>query len=371
MEPGGSDSALCNCTVFTHVRDRIDPFEVLDPLPLSELMKQIPKASNILIHFRGSQVLTQYQQGEKDSLFEAIEEEDFFIQKAISKRGWNIQAACRYSSFMPVLDYVSLEKHFVLHVSFGSTPLVSLEGLIEHAEIIQDHHCYAFNERELDRANEHPEPGDNLSYEVQGLNLDARELFQLASLMQYLSAATNTPDTCIDASMQSKYHRRFRFSLSSILISLLMLLLINFFVFDSLGQRKLELERSGQHTQASIRAIEELEQQIKEYQKLALPAGTSTQSHTLFLEDLALIRPNGVWFNELRINPLDSKPDSQKAISPLTQNINLKGEAKNPMVLNRFIESLKELEWVRNIDLVYYELPPGKSRADFEIDIIR
>lgn len=372
MELDGSEQPQCECRSYSKVKNRVDPGESIASSPLQKIIKQIPKKSNIILHLSGSQILTQFREDNLRPLFETIDAKDFFIQKSLSSKKWELQSACRHSIFMPIVDLISLQKHFVIHVSFGSTPILALEALLLEESIQYDHLRFTFSENTLVLIHESHESGDELSYILEKQSMTTLELIQLGALMQHLSASTNVPEGCQEAQTESKFRKRFQRNLVTLLAAVFVLLFFNFLVFDKLQQQKALLQDEGQSSNSTIRAIESLEKQISEYRNLTQSSvQTADHSYTFYLEEIALERPDGIWFDHMEVNPLGSKPESHKPLGPTSQNMVLKGEARSPMELNRFIESLKSLKWVRNIDLNYYELEPGNSRADFEIAIIR
>lgn len=192
----------------------------------------------------------------------------------------------------------------------------------------------------------------------------------LASLVHYLNEGDAITPVLLEQQAQFRFFRRFRNLAILVLSGLLVLLLANFLLFSSVRENLVQLKTSGESQVETIREIDRLKAQIEEYSHLSLNRlDVRGRYYSFYLEELALHRPSGVWFNQLVVDPFRGRPENGKAIETDLTRISLIGESRDPVSMNQFISALKDLSWVSDIELKNYELSRESSGASFEICI--
>jgi Tfp pilus assembly protein PilN len=221
---------------------------------------------------------------------------------------------------------------------------------------------------EEDPASREEDP--EAKFSIEGMNFSQLGISMLAGLVQFMQEGSADDGLFTENQVQSMYYRRFRRVSAAVLSGLFLLLLINFLVFSSVKQNLDRLKTSGESQAQTIREIEQLEAQIEEYRNLSLNRiRISEQSYSFYLEELARNRPSGVWFNQLTVDPIQSKQEAGKALETNRSQIRLTGETRDPVTLNKFISALKDLNWVLDIELKNYAVSGESQRAAFEIVI--
>lgn len=371
-----SDSSVLRTSaiIFRKLYDQIDLDQKLAEIPLKDILEQIPRRSMVVVVFSGDQVLSRFSSGEPKNLFDEIEEEDFYFQKAEFEKGWTIQSACRKTIVDPVFDLMILRKLFLLHMVFDPAVIPTIADLLGDITIASDHFKFQFKDGSLLWIMEEQMNSKSDSAEdeiiMDGMSLPPEGISMLAGLVHYLNEGPVMADPHLEHNEHSKYYRRSKLVLTGILTVLLLGLLINFFLFSSIQQNIDRMKTSGENQAEVIHEIERLETQIEEFRLLYLNRiNASGRSYSYYLEELASNRPSGVWFNQLVVDPIQGKQESGKSIETDRSQINLTGETLDPVSLNKFISALKDLPWVSDIELKNYELSQESSRASFELTI--
>lgn len=365
---------LTSGIVFRKWKDQLDVDQELKKLPLQDMLSQIPKHSTVVVVFSGDQVLSRYSSGEPKNLFEEIEEEDFYFQKEEFDSGWTIQSACRRSIVDPVLDFIMERKFFLIHHAFDPAVIPILADILGDLTVSSGHFRFQFRDGGMDWIMEEQADSGKESHEaefnIEGMSFSQEAVSMLAALVHYIKDEDTGNIIFTEQQLQSKFYRRFQRISAGVLSGLFLVLLINFLVYSSVQQNLDGLKSNGEHQAQTILEIERLKAQIEEYRYLSLNRNHVPQlSYSFYLEELAGKRPAGVWFNELSVNPLQSKLEAGKAIETNRSQISLSGETRDPVTLNRFISALKDLPWVLDIELKNYVLSGEKGKADFELII--
>lgn len=360
--------------VFRKWKDQIDVDQELSELPLQDMLAQIPKRSSVVVVFSGDLVLSRFSSGEPKNMFEELEEEDFYFQKADFENGWTMQSACRKSTVDPVLDFILERNFFLVHQSFEPAVIPILADLMGDTVLSSGHFRYQFRDGSLVWIMEEDQNfGDEVPESeiiMDGMNFSQKGISMLAAMVHYLNEGSVKDGIFTEHQLQSKYYRRFRRISLAVLSGLFLILLINFLLFSSAQQKLDRLKSNGESQAQTIREIERLRTQIKEYYHLSFNRlHGPEQSYSFYLEELARSRPSGVWFNNLSVDPIQSKKKAGKAITTNQSQIWLTGETRDPVTLNRFISALKDLSWVVDIELKNYALSGASQKADFELII--
>ncbi len=359
---------------FLKIKEKIDLDFELVAQPLYDILAQIPKNTNVIALFSGDDVLTRYSPEDRSTLFEEIEEEDFYFQKTFSTSGWVVQSACRRSIIDPIAGIFASRKLFLMDISFSPAVIPVLEEHIENVVLTIGHYRFEFKEQGLNSIekvfSEEDDSEHHHEHFVAGMSFSPDGLAQLASVLHFFKEGPAKLEILRENNTQSKFLRMFRRASVLVLSGFFVVLLTNFLLFNSVQQNLNLLKTSGENLTGKISEIERLKAQISEYRDLVVYKTNSPEkTYSFYLDEIARIRPSGVWFNNLDVHPISRKQETNKAMEIDHLLVSLSGEAKDPLSVNRLIKSLEEMPWVRDIELKNYESSPESPNAEFEIAI--
>lgn len=370
------DPAQIHLAVFKKTSRGIKQVEELGPENLASLTDKLPKNSKIIIVISGNKVLTRFSREKPDTLFDEIEEQEFHIIKTVSENGWMIQSACRRSTIEPITDLLTECSLFLLDVSLVPCSISLLETLFENETIEAGYHRFLFRNRILIELEELETITDEdvnvIKYKIGGDTFSAKSLYLLAALFHFLRNGPAFRKFVGENIVQSRYYGLFRRTAIISLSGFFILLLFNFLIFSHLQNHIGRINVTDRTQTEKIEKINDLKAQLSEYKKLSSYALVSGKtSYSYYLDLVAHLRPPGLWFNSFDIHPPGGRIESGKLIQVEHELIRITGEVDNPLTLNGFIGTLKQLDWIEDIELDHYEASVEKAFADFDLEITK
>lgn len=152
------------------------------------------------------------------------------------------------------------------------------------------------------------------------------------------------------------------------LISFLVILLINFFLFSNFSNRQQELSYELAVQGRKIQLLDSLSREVENYNSLETQSNLFRLSQTSFYADeIAQTIPNEILLSILNIFPVHQDKKDKKL--KFDFEILLKGTSSKSSVLNAWINKLKEQDWIKEVQVLpYSESTPG--RGEFELRIV-
>lgn len=152
---------------------------------------------------------------------------------------------------------------------------------------------------------------------------------------------------------------------------LLVLLLINFLLFDSYNKQLNQLSIEAQE-------IVELQTEIKELrddltlkkQFVSEDNVPGNYSFAFYADHLASYVEDGVRFIELSICPVRGKIKDDKVIEFTGNTLVVKGTSPNSAVFSKFTGKINEANWVKTVEKQVYSYNNENMHAEFELEII-
>lgn len=163
--------------------------------------------------------------------------------------------------------------------------------------------------------------------------------------------------------------RRFRLGAAALLVTVLLVLLVNYLAFqhywDEKGRLDAQLSLSGGEWQR----YQLLEKKLSEKQQFLEGSGLLRASRTSFYADeLAADLPAELTLTRLNLMPRLAVTNSDTlAFQPGVAVV--EGWCRQSVELNRWIGQLKEKNWIRNVSLQSYNQAKGDDHGEFSIRI--
>lgn len=361
----------CHCYgyIFKKEAKSLSLTENIEPQKFGEILKNIPKHSPIIIHLKGKQILTRIEKEKDKSLFTEIDSSEFYLSRQCTS-SWTVESIIRKENVDSIIEYIKIESHLLLSVSFGPVNLMHLEEFLDNGSYISDNFGIEISESRIISIKKSPE--NEKVIELEGIRLPEKDLILLATLLTYLQNETiGSPDLSHNIS-QYQFFKKNRILLPSILSFFLVLLLMNFFLYSHYNKQLVLSQNQSQLSSSKIEQIHQLENQLAEFNSVfSKQANSIDENLSKILDQIALNRPSGIWFTKLEINPLQKKTLAGQQMQIESDIINLQGETSGPVELNRFMDSLKNLDWVLDIELAGYNKSNEDIGSEFEIKIIK
>ncbi len=148
------------------------------------------------------------------------------------------------------------------------------------------------------------------------------------------------------------------------------LLIVNYLLFSSYSNK---LNNTYAAYEVGLKTINKLENYTTELQQkelLAKKVGLGARIQLSFLADrIAATIPEYINFTQFQINPLDSKRQRKNAPEFLNGDIYISGNISNGVQLYKWLEKLKRIEWVQQVEVNELNQEDSSKQALFSITI--
>jgi hypothetical protein len=165
------------------------------------------------------------------------------------------------------------------------------------------------------------------------------------------------------------YKQLYNISWKSAVGFLFVVLLINFFLFDKLNKRNNELLQNIYQLEKGRDVKIQKAIQTKEEMKILSEFGFLYQyTYTQYVDELSNSLLNGMYFNELKINPqINGKTNKKIAFN--TGKISLEGKNLKKAGIDKYKESINNKKWVKSTNIKSVSRKGSNSSYYFAIDI--
>jgi hypothetical protein len=148
-------------------------------------------------------------------------------------------------------------------------------------------------------------------------------------------------------------------------------LFINYLFFDHYNKSFNQI--SGQYSlnESILKRLKEAELELKVKQELVMKGGLEGQTQFAWYTDRIIeLMPQHLILNKLSVHPSDGKIKMQKEIVFQENILLIEGETKEVLAIHHWLQKLKEEEWVKEVDMVYYGQEEPNESASFNLELI-
>ena len=352
-----------------------DRFEAEHIGSLSELL---PKNQHITLVINNDKVITKTIESElKDSqklLFKAFPNinTEHFLYDVLSQQNKHFISICRKDYIESVLNAYKTHGFSVIGLSLGNS-LISLitdwvqgdEVTTSNAQLKLDHNTITQWERY---------GGDNeILYNVNGLNTTNNNILSLTAALSTLlddsPSKTNfetQKQVLISEHRQAQFFKQFlKFGLGF----LLLLLLLNFFVFNHYFNTVEALKETSQFNQETKEKILTLNADVSKTQKLVedvLKSSSSKSSY--YINDIITGLPKTILLSSLNYQPLIKRVKEGQPIANDINTIVVSGKSSDSQLFSEWISDLESSDWILKVEIIDYA-DQSKTVSDFKLKI--
>jgi hypothetical protein len=298
---------------------------------------------------------------------------DFYIQSRAVGSGRAILSLIRFDSLNEVLNLFNGEGYFLWKLFLGPFSLNSFWPLVKLQSTLSGISGYNIKfTNDIITDIEFTGETDNLK-EFSIL----QDIISINCVIPYANAASFFIGQNIDSFNQLGsipalgcddylYKRYFRFVSLSLIIALFFSLLINFIFFN---YYKKELNQETKQYKSGLELIGELEKLKKDLnvrENLVKESGILQQSRISYFADrIGSLLPAEIALIRMEINPLLNRPKKEQEIAVNKNTMKINGICTHSMVLNNWMEVLKEEKWIHYIEVLQYKQEEMGTPGEF------
>jgi hypothetical protein len=166
------------------------------------------------------------------------------------------------------------------------------------------------------------------------------------------------------------YKKAFQVLGMTMIVGFFISLLVSYFMIQHYASKNAELKLQDVYSNQSYQRILDLEKQKENKLKVLEESGfLSSKFLTFYGYELIRESPQGFSLNELLVIPCDKQIKVEKKINFQSRTIIVKGETFDESSINRWLESLKKMQWVQNFEIISLK-KDKKDKSLFEVKIM-
>jgi len=294
-----------------------------------------------------------------------------FYYEVFDNGASSIVSICRKEVVQKVIDQFSGKGISVIQFSLGNT---SFQKLLPHLNDFRFHTSNAMFDVSEHKVVKWEKSEEVLkSYDVNGLTIDSNGLLPLAGILAYYTGIEKSLEEELQNELALEYRqkRTFQLGVRVGLGALLVLLLINFFVFSSYTNTVADLKEELSLNQVYKKQLLKLNEQVSKKKTLVESMNSVSNSKVIwYFDQISKTVPKTISLSNLSYQPLTRPRRDKKPMIFNTGEIVVKGISKDAMNFSKWTAQLEKLEWVQKWSTKEYELEKSKHTSfDFVIQM--
>ena len=298
---------------------------------------------------------------------------EFYLQQSEPFNGKILLSIARHSLVDQALDQCLLNKLDIIGCSLGPCILENVLPLLDIGMGYQ--YDFSFSEYTLSAVDNHLEnfksgqPATTGQVKIGEDEISFSVLIPFAAAFSAL-AGLAVPKTDIARVQAQKEENRqkhlFQFSLYGFVGFLLILMLVNFFVFDHYKSKKQHLEQVLALNRNILQKQDTLTKEYHRKQDFLERTGMLQASRaSYYADDLGRDLPVAISLSGMNINPFQKPKTEEEKISFQNKTIRVTGFCNQSLELNDWMQEVKKKSWVKNLVLLNYSQGKGMSSGEF------
>jgi Tfp pilus assembly protein PilN len=352
---------------------------------INELNKHLPGKQLLAVNLSGKGILSkriektdEVNAANFNQVLPNANIDDFYVQNLISAD----------YSFVSVIRKAEADKWFNQLKELGYQPVILSLGPFAVKNIMGELNVYGgdfvFNGHQIARdehgewLNYHYDPSAKAEYKIkiQAETIDEKLLLPYAAAFQLILneqiapvSAAAQPYTNLLAGKQADV--KFKASAMLVLITVFLLLVVNFILFSWLQSSNMQLNTQLSRTQQNTNDVKVNSDQVKEKEAILQGLGWDNKvKKSLLIDEVAAVLPHDVSWTGVTINPLDAGGSQQaRSLIFLNNTIKVSGLAEKVLSVNEWLARIKTKAWVKSARLDSYAFNNELNTGAFTLTI--
>ncbi|MEM6685025.1 MAG: PilN domain-containing protein [Bacteroidota bacterium] len=345
---------------------------------IAEIAQKLTKKQHAFLIVNNDNVLSKFIQSpekiENRLLYEAfpnLKINDFYFEINSQGNFHNI-SICRKSTVDKLIEVYKQQKITIVGFSLGNVITSLINNFI-------DEPTYYTSNAKLTKENDQI-TGISLVDEVprqthiiNGLEVQNTQLLNFAGALSYILQSKITLSNFQEIEKQLLINFRQRRFFSQFLIvglsCILLLLLVNFFMFNSYYESVEGMKQTAAVNSSQKEKLLQLKALVDEKQKTVddiLKNSSSRSSY--YIDAIANSLPNTIQLAELTYQPIKKRIKKNKAIQLAENTITISGISTDSDLFSDWIQALENLDWIANVLVVHYG-SQATNNTDFSLKV--
>ena len=343
-----------------------------------ELVKSLGKGTPVWISVTGRPVISRKLENDPGSRYLShilpnAREEDFLVNVIQTRQSAVFISAVRYQQFEQLSTAIKESGLPVLGYSLGVAPLSFLGqvNLITDSRLAVPGYSLQFDSGSLLEIQT-SEIQEDHKYRVGDEELDGKLLLPFAMALSYLVIHSGIDLATIDSFTSDEesftLKKLNRYVAFSAMGALFIVLLINFFMFSHFNGKLQSLSGELSYQRVYFSQRDSLQKEITLKTSLVNQMGLAHNTeYGYYIDRIASTVPSSITLNALFVNPVLEKIKVNQPVI-YEKNIVVQGESNGSIILNDWIDSMQNFNWIEDIEIIRYEKVDRNS--EFELKIL-
>lgn len=345
---------------------------------IDEIVAKFPKKQHAFLIVNNDTVLSKFIEStetvQNQLLYEAfpnLKINDFYVE-IVSDGNFHTIAICRKSIVDTLIETYRKKGVSIVGFSLGNVMTALVNDFIETP-------TYYTSNAKLTKENNHITEVSLVadipreSYEINGLEVKNTQLLNFAGTLSYILQSQKTTSNFEDAKTklitdfsQTRFFNQFIvFGLGFILL----LLLLNFFVFNSYYEAVESMKQTAAVNSSQKESLLQLKATVDEKQKMVEDIlKNSASKSSFYIDAIANSLPKTIQLAALNYQPILKRIKKDKPI-PLDRDIiTIAGISTDSDLFSTWIQTLEAMDWIVTVTVVNYG-SQSKNTTDFSLKI--
>lgn len=263
-----------------------------------------------------------------------------------------IVAVARKKYINEITEKYTSQGFIIANISLGVCPVSKITNFLSGDTIYTNTQKLLFSEDNALISNE--KIAQNTYYKINGLTVQNSYLLAFSTILQFLFKPSNTRGNMVLHNQTLQYNfiqnSFFKKGIQVALAILLVLLLVNFFVFNHYYSKTLEINELSSLNTTSLETVTTIKKRIAEKEKLANSLFNATgYSYSTKINTITKNIPNSILLTQLTLNPLDKNIKEGEKINVKQNTITISGTTKDNNEFTKWIENMENLEFIDSV----------------------
>lgn len=374
--PLGKD--IIYVTLLKKAKNNVDVEKTFEEASIKNTITKLPKNQAIFLVINNDNILTKHIESEQTELaklvynaFPNINLEEF-VYEVISQGNKHLVSICRKVYVEELITKYKENDGFIISISLGNNIISGIAHFVDDRTIVTSN-AHISLENRLITAVEKKETESIKTYDINGIQINSNQVLSFSAaldgILQNFNPRTNfdlLKNSIKGDYLQSRFFSQF---LKFGLLFILVILLINFFIFNHYFNTVKTLQQTSQINQTTKQNILELSGSVNKTQKMVDDMlKSSTSKSSFYTNSIIQGLPSSVLLSGLNYQPVLKRIKLGQSIETNNHIILISGESNDSEQFSKWIANLEATDWIKNVEIANYE-DISKSLSSFSLNL--
>ncbi len=269
----------------------------------------------------------------------------------------SIVAICRKSYIEEIQNDYAEKSIIFSSISIGICGIAHIKGFVSEQYIKTNNQTISIEN--TDTILTQNENGLVKTYDINGLKVENTYLLSFTSVVQQIlkSKATSGNNIDYNATLFENFRQQsfFKKGIKWMVYGLLLILLLNFFIFNYYFKKSSEINQNDLSNKTLIEKLRSAKERVKSKEAKLINSNNTFDSKSSFLiNELVKNLPNSILLNEIIYHPIEKKIKDDEVIVFQSDVIIISGTTINPNNLTSWFEEIEQNKWIKKTTILHF-----------------